>query len=236
MSRFKETPRFSCMNNEHMSVIFLVDTSGSVHGEPLRNINANLNRFKQFVCEDKLAANCVDVCVISFDDETRVIQDWVPVKEMRPIELTAGGMTDLGGAVLLAIDKERQRSRECYKAGISQKKPYFILLTDGGDNMGNLDKAAEEVTRRVREGKMKLFFLGFGDYDKTVAAKLTANDGWCFELKDGCYDFGQFFDFVSVSVRTASVSAAEATVNVETNIGTDKSNVKTIVLNDWLNS
>lgn len=223
------------MNNEHMSVIFLIDTSGSVAGQPLRNINANLNRFKQFVCEDDLAANCVDVCVISFDDEARVIQDWVPVKEMRPIELVAGGMTDLGGAVLLGIEKERQRSRDYYYAGISQKKPYFILLTDGGDNKGKLDEAANEVVRRVREGKMKLFFLGFGEYDRSVAAKLTANDGWCFEVEDGDFDFGDFFDFVAASVRAVSVSAPGARVNIETDVGTDESNVKTIVLRDWVN-
>lgn len=236
MARFEERPRIEAMNREHMSVVLAVDTSGSVAGEPPRQINANLNRFKECVCEDPVAASCVDVCVIAFDDEPRVIQDWVPVSQMQPIELTSGGLTDLNGAVLLAVEKLRERSREYAANGVLEKKPYLIVMTDGQDNVtGAVSEAAALVTRRTNEGKLKLFFLGYGAYDRTAAAQLTeANGRWCFQVRDGCFDFHDFFDFVGNSVKAVSVSAPGERVSVPTNINSDISNVQTVDLDSWL--
>ena len=57
---FNETPRFGSQppvatDKDHMSVLIAVDTSGSVQGDAIRNINANLNlnlnSFKMAICE-----------------------------------------------------------------------------------------------------------------------------------------------------------------------------------------
>ena len=234
----KETPRFAsepsvAWDKEHMSVLIAVDTSGSV--EPaIQNINANLNHFKENVCENDIAAKCVDVCVMTFDDSPRVIQDWCPIQDMNLIELDAAGCTDLNGAIISGIDKIRERSREYQDL---EKKPYLIVMTDGYDNVtGNVDAAAEYAAERISEGKLKLFFLGFGEYDKTTAAQLCRTHGnWCFEVKDGDFDFNDFFDFVGNSVKAASVSAPNEIIHVETAVGTDESNVKVVSLDSWLN-
>jgi uncharacterized protein YegL len=238
MGRFDETPRIAALNREHMSVLIAADTSGSVSGAPLANINKNLNRFKECVCEDETASRCVDVCIISFDDEVHLVQDWTPIKDMAPVELDSGGCTDLNGAVLYAIDKIRERSNVYLDQGVIEKKPYLIVMTDGYDNVtGNVDEAARKVAERTNTGKLKLFFLGFGEYDKHAAAQLTeANGKWCFEVKDGDFNFNDFFDFIGNSVKAVSVSAAGAKVTVETPITSGQSNVKTVDLDKWLNS
>lgn len=238
MARFEERPRIESLNNEHMSVALVIDTSGSVDGAPLRNIVANINHFKTNVCESDQAAKCVDVCVIAFDDRVRVVQDWRPVKDLKPVELTAGGCTDLNGAVLTGIEKIRERSRVYADNGVVEKKPYLIVLTDGCDTVsGTVDEAAAMAAERIEQGKLKLFFLGFGDYDRATAAQLCAgNGGWCFEVQDGDYNFNDFFDFVGNSVKAASVSAPGERLTVGTPIGTDESNVATVNLDSWLNS
>lgn len=238
-----ETPRFASLppvaiDKDHMSVLIAVDTSGSVSGEAIRNINANLNNFKRIICTDPLAAKCVDICVISFDDEVKVIQDWCPIKDMRSFELTCGGRTDLSGAVFTGIKKIREWSEEYARKGITERKPYFILMTDGFDNVSdNLDAAADYVYQRVTEGKMKLWFLGFGEYDKTTASKLCrAHGDWCFEVKNGDFNFNDFFDFAANSVKAASVSSPGARITVDTNVGTEQSNVDMVPLrNAWIN-
>lgn len=238
-----ETPRFASLppvaaDQDHMSVLVAVDTSGSVSGEAIRNINANLNNFKGIICEDPIAAKRVDVCVISFDDEVRVIQDWCPIKEMHSFELSCGGCTDLNDAVLTGIQKIRERSREYVEKGIVERKPYLIVMTDGFDTVtGNVDAAADLVYERVTGGKMKLWFLGFGEYDKATASKLCrAHGDWCFEVKNGDFNFNDFFDFAANSVKAVSTSAPGEEVTVDTAVGTSQSNVSMVPLRDaWLN-
>ena len=231
---FNETPRFGSLppvavDKDHMSVVIAVDTSGSVTGEAIRNINSNLNNFKRIICEDSLAAKCVDVCVLSFDDKVTVLQDWCPIRDMRDnFELSSGGCTDLNGAVLTGIQKMRERSRVYAKQGILERKPYLIVMTDGYDTVtGNVDAAAQLATQRIAEGKMKLWFLGFGEYDKETAAQLCrANGNWCFEVKNGDYTFNDFFDFAANSAKIDSVSSPGEKRDIDTNVGTPASNVQ----------
>ena len=242
MSLFKqdrfatEIPNYT--SDQHMSVVLAIDTSGSV--QPfIHIINQNLNRFRDIICEDKEAEENVDVCVISFDDEVHIVQDWRPIKDMRPSELRCGCLTDLNGAVITGIEKIRERTRYYHENEMmAEKKPYLIVMTDGADTVrGNVDEAAQLVNERIGEGKMKLFFLGVGDYDKATAAQLNrANGKFCFEMKDGDYDFHEFFDFAANSVKAASTSAPGATLHVPTTIGTADSSVAVTSLDGWLNN
>ena len=236
-----ESPRFAskppvAVDKDHMSVVIAVDTSGSVAGEAIRNINANLNNFRSVVCEDPVAAKSVDVCVLVFDDTVRVIQDWCPIKDMGNYELTCGGCTDLNGAVLTGIQKIRERSLVYAQQGIVERKPYLILMTDGYDTVtGNVNEAAELANRRIEEKKLKLFFLGFGAYDRATAAQLNrANGRWCFEVTNGDYNFNDFFDFAANSVKAASVAAPGGVIHVDTSVGTEESNVTLKPLDYWL--
>ena len=224
-----EEPRILAYDQEHMSVIILVDKSGSVSGEAIQNINANLNHFKENVCENEIAAKCVDVCIVSFDSRVSVVQDWCPIREMAPVQLTADGGTELNGAIMTGVKKLRERNRLYAKNGIVEKKPYMIVMTDGYG--GNINQAAALVERRIKDGKMKLFFLGFGDYDKATAAQLCrAHGNWCFEVNSGSFNFNDFFDFVGNSVKAASVSAPGEDIRVDTSIGTADSDISIVAL------
>lgn len=232
-----ERPAVGAMNREHMSVAIAVDLSSSLTAEAVRNITANLNRFKGIVCQDEKAAKCVDVCVVSFSDHVKVEQDWCPIADLPTFEFSQGGCTNLNGAVMKAATMIRERSGQYAEAGIVEKKPYLIVMTDGMDTVrGNVDEAADYVSKRERDGKLKVFFLGFGAYDRATAAQLTAGSGCAvFEVTSGSYDFTDFFDFAGNSVKAASVSAPGASLAVDTTIGTPASNTKAVDLNEFLN-
>lgn len=240
MARFEETPRVNIKqwNNYHMSVVFVIDTSGSMAGTPLDNAVAGINGFKSYLDKQPGCRDCVDVAVVAFDDTVRVVQDWVPVSEMGTILLDSGGCTDLAGGIKKGVELLRRRSKECAELGVLEKKPYMILLTDGYHNVGGgLDEAIDLADKRISDGKMKLFFLGYGEeYDKMTAAKLTRNQGkFCFEVTGPDAPFGDFFDFIGNSTKTASESSPDEKIYVETSIGTDESPVKITPLNAWLN-
>ena len=236
MSRF-ELPSTSAMNREHMSVAFAIDVSSSVSEQAMRNIQSCLDRFKGIVCADERAARCVDVAVVTFGDATNVVLDWCPIMEMPHIRLDRGCLTDLNGGVLKAATMIREQSRRYNEAGIVEKKPYLIVMTDGCDTVtGNVDEAAAYVVPRERAGKLKLFFLGVDSYDRQTAAQLTEGGGnWIFEIRDDSYDFSDFFDFAANSTKAASESAPGEAIVVATPIGTDDSMIKAVNLNDWLN-
>lgn len=237
MSTF-EMPAAGALNRERMDVAFAIDVSSSLSEQAMRNIQSNLNRFKGIVCQDEKAAKCVDVCVVSFADDVTVVQDWCNIADMRPVELRQGGCTDLNGGVLKAATMIREHGGRYNEAGIIEKKPFLIIMTDGMDTVtGSVEDAAAYVVPRERDGKLKVFFLGFDEYDRAAAARLTEGSGCrTFEVTSGDYDFTDFFDYAANSTKAASVSAPGAKLSVKTPIGTPDSNVAAVNLDDWLNN
>ena len=68
-------------NEGHLSCALLLDTSGSMDGAAIRNLNSAIKQFKQDVCSDPDARNRVDVALVTFNSEVKVINDFCPVTE-----------------------------------------------------------------------------------------------------------------------------------------------------------
>ena len=47
----------------------------SMEGEPILALNQGLRAFKEDICKDSLASRRVEVAVVTFDSEVRVVQD-----------------------------------------------------------------------------------------------------------------------------------------------------------------
>lgn len=223
------------INEAHMLVNIVADVSGSMSGKPIEMLNKSINRFKDDVCKDPKAAGRVDVSVISFNDSPKVEQNWRPITEMNPVEFVAGGGTNIASALEMGVDKLRDRGHLYEKNGTELKVPYMILITDG--YAGDVTQIAEVIKKRTNDRKMKLWVLAVKGYDKATVAQLT--DGKrVFELvdEDG-YDFSEFFDFMAISVKTASLkNSRDDAVSVNHNIGREGSKCRVPDLDDWLNN
>ena len=158
-------PRNVC--EPHMPVVILIDNSGSMCGQAISNVEKSVNRFAADICKDPKAADRVDICVMSFNESVTVLQDWCPITEMRKVELSAGGGTNMSAALRKAVDKLRERGHLYENNGIEVRMPYLIILTDGmGDN---IDQIAEEIIDRTNSNKMLPWFLFVNGYDNTTA-------------------------------------------------------------------
>lgn len=118
------------VNMQHMPVAIVCDTSGSMSGTPIQNVNLSVNRFTADVCKDPKAAGLVDVAVLSFNEEPTVVQGFRPITELQPVRFTAEGGTNIPAALDMAINKLRERCKLYEENGIEIKMPYIILITD----------------------------------------------------------------------------------------------------------
>lgn len=221
------------INERHLLVTLLLDNSGSTYGTPIQNINAAVNRFAKDVCKDEKAAGLVDTCVISFNDAPSLVQDWVPIDKMAPINLTAGGGTDISAALDFAIKKTRERTHLFESNGGELFTPFIIMLTDGYG--GDVTEISKVIKKRTDDKKMKLWTLCVKGYDKESIAKLTEGKR-VFELVDEVgYDFTDFFDFMALSVKAVSTSSPDERVHVENPLEKKDTNLRVPNLDAWLN-
>src|SRR3954468_22034301 len=72
--------------------LLLLDSSGSMRGRPIDELNEGIATFRRELLADELAAKRVEVALVSFGP-VRVVSDFEPVDNFQPPALTAGGDT-----------------------------------------------------------------------------------------------------------------------------------------------
>jgi len=143
-SRFAENPEPRC------PCILLLDTSGSMSGEPLRQLNEGYAKFINELIDDPLAAKRVEVCVVNFGP-VQMHQDFSTPDEIHPEDLTVTGDTPMGAAIEFALEELKARKTVYQEAGVSYYRPWVFLITDGAPTDSWTRAAAA-----IREGGVAL--------------------------------------------------------------------------------
>lgn len=206
-----ETPRVAAPGEPHLACVLLLDTSGSMSGEPIKSLNRAINDFKQKTSMDDLAQKRVDIAIIQFDDHARIVQDFTPISQMEPINLDAGGCTAMGEGINLAIDKVKERNRFYASLGTPCFKPWIFMITDGAptDDITSAIQRIQQEESKGSHGKLKFFALGVPGYDKDTLFKLTKR---VMALSDT--DFSGIFNWMSESMVAISVSRVDENVQL----------------------
>src|SRR5579871_3673671 len=76
--------------------ILLLDTSGSMAGNSIEQLNDGLAVFKNDLITDTLSAKRVEVAIMTFGGEVRTLCDFTTAQQFNPPFLTAGGDTTMG--------------------------------------------------------------------------------------------------------------------------------------------
>ena len=139
-----EVPMIINANEYHMALLFLLDTSGSMSGTPIDELNRGINKFHEDVCKDDTTKNVLDVAVVEFNSGEHVVQDFVPVPYMEPVKLNANGGTYMSPAIRTAIDMVNTRSKFYLSTGTIPYKPWVILISDGAP-LDDITQVADEI-------------------------------------------------------------------------------------------
>jgi uncharacterized protein YegL len=115
-------PRCACL--------LLLDTSGSMHGQPIAELNDGLVAFKDALMADAMAMQRVEVGVISFGP-VRVRSDFQNPDTWTPPRLEASGDTPMGSAIEQGLQMLDARKQVYRQSGINYYRPWVFLITDG---------------------------------------------------------------------------------------------------------
>jgi len=154
---FAENPEPRC------PCVLLLDTSGSMQGARIAALNAGLMTFKESLMKDNLAQKRVDVSVITFDSQVKIVSDFVTADSFEPPTLTAQGLTFTGSGIDLALDALDRRKTSYKDNGITYYRPWVFMITDGepcGENESVVRLAAQKVQAQEAGKKVAFFTVG----------------------------------------------------------------------------
>lgn len=197
-------------------VVLCLDVSASmtIDGR-IDQLNKGVQEFFRSVSDDKIAKWAAEICIVTFNNEATKLVDFNYVDKQKEafeaLKLKASGNTAMGAAVELSLSLLDQRKAEYRKKGIDYWQPWLVLMTDG-QATDNIDKAAEQCSKLVDEGKLVIFPLALGRGANLEELKAFSPKRAPLRLNE--HKLSEFFNWLSQSVRTTSQSTPGATVKL----------------------
>lgn len=202
------TPRVNEANPDpRIACALLLDTSSSMSGEPISQLNHGFELFCEEIRGDELAKKRAEITVITFGGTARVEIPFTEGRELEPRELMASGGTPMGAALGLALDHLEQQKQAYRQAGLEYYRPWMFVLTDGEPTDGRaFTDAAAQVREAEANRKVSVFGIGVGPGANLERLKELSAQRVPVRL-DGL-SFREFFSWLSASLSAASASNA----------------------------
>lgn len=184
-------------------VVLLLDTSGSMSGDRINELNAGLASFKQDVEKDTTASLRVEVAIITFDSSVHIVQDFVTMDNFYPPQLTTSGTTSMGEGIELALNEVENRKAIYKSNGIQYYQPWVFLITDGGPT-DSWQSAAQRVRQADADRKISFYAVGVQGADMNTLEQIAPVNIPPLMLKG--LQFQELFRWLSDSMKRVSSS------------------------------
>jgi len=189
-------PRCACL--------LLLDTSASMQGIPINSLNKGLQSFKEALMKNNLARLRVEIAIITFDHEVRVVQDFEDPEHFSPPSLDAlGSATNMAAAIQKGLDMIQARKIIYRTYGIPYFRPWLFLITDGCSTEDDfvIKQTAQRVKDEEHDKRIVCYAVGVQGADMMELGKIVSDP---LPLKD--LNFEELFKWVSASLGEVSNS------------------------------
>lgn len=192
-----------------LPVYLLLDTSGSMYGEPIEAVKNGVQVLVSTLRSDPYALETAYLSIITFNSSAQQVTPLTELSAFQQPSIDAGGCTALGEALVLLANKV---DTEVVKTTTEVKgdwKPLVFIMTDG-EPTDDLNKGLAEFKKR-KFGMVVACAAGQGANTDTLK-KITE----CVVQLDTADSatIKSFFKWVSASVSTGSQKVEDAGAEV----------------------
>jgi uncharacterized protein YegL len=194
--------KFTAAKAKPLPVILLLDVSGSMGGEKIRNLNDAVRDMLEVFGDTENSETEIWVAIITFGDQVKLHQKLVSAGQIQWQDLSAGGSTPLGVALQMAKamieDKDIVPSRAY--------RPTVVLVSDGQPT-DDWENPLKGFISDGRSGKCDRMAMAIGaQADETVLGKFIEGTPNGLFYSENAKQMRDFFKFVtmSVTIRTKS--------------------------------
>lgn len=154
--------------------LLLLDTSGSMAGRPIAELNAGLVTFKDELAADALGSKRVEVAIVTFGP-VQTITDFQTADVFQPPSLSTTGDTPMGAAIEQGLSMLRTRKDIYRQNGVEYYRPWVFMITDGAptDQWYN---AAQQVKAGEESRQFQFFAVGVQGANFDILRQISVRD------------------------------------------------------------
>ena len=187
-------------------VALCLDVSGSMDGEPIRELNAGVQQYLTEMRSDDLTLYSAETAVVSFADEAECAADFNTADRLQVPELEAGGLTNMGAGLTLALDLLEQRKDQYKTTGVDYYQPILVVMSDGNPNGSRavMEEAVSRIRQQAEARRLTVVAVGIGPgADMDMLARVSPRQQ---PVRLSVLQFREFFAWLSRSVASVSAS------------------------------
>lgn len=192
-------------------VALVLDTSGSMDGSPIHELNAGAQLFIDDVQDNDLARWSVDLAVYTAGNQAQCLQNFVGIEQVSGIApMQASGTTPLGAAVTMALNDLEARKKSYRDNGVPYYQPWLVIISDGAPTDSWQD-AAQRARHMAEQRKLVSLPIGVANADMRILSQFSNRPAIALQG----LQFKEFFLWLSASMaRVSASSSSDACVSL----------------------
>lgn len=193
--------------------VLLLDTSGSMDGSPIRELQKGIEVFHHEISEDPTTANRLEIAIVTFDSVVKVLQNPALSNEFNMPHLSANGATCLGEAINEGINLVDARKSWYKLTGQPYYRPWIIVITDGEPtDVPNLADLQTKIQTDVNNKKYFFYAIGVDSANMDKLKQISSEKMQPAKLQG--LKFADFFKWLSASMTQVTSSADDSVINL----------------------